>query len=78
MITWRDVTADHVTADVCYRATPIARLHARPTRWELESVGGSLEGRANSLGHVKRATLQALADALRHLDTDLQMAVRST
>lgn len=78
MITWRDVTATHATADVCYRATPIARLHARPTRWQLEFVGGTLEGPANSLGHAKRAALQALAEALGALDMDMQMALRST
>jgi hypothetical protein len=78
MISWRDVTGDHCTADVSYRATPIARLHARPTRWHLELVGGSLEGPANSIGHAKRCALQALADALRHVDTDLQTALRST
>lgn len=78
MITWRDVTADHVTADVCYRATPMARLHARPTRWQLEFVGGSLEGPANSIGQAKRAALQALAEALPELDMQVQTALRST
>lgn len=78
MITWRDVTADHVTADVSYRATPIARLHARPTRWQLEFVGGSLEGPANSIGHAKRAALQALAEALPDLEMQVQQALRST
>lgn len=78
MITWRDVTGDHCTADVSYRATPIARLHARPTRWQVEFVGGTLDGPANSIGHAKRAALQALAEALRALDMDLQMALRST
>ena len=78
MITWRDVTADHVTADVCYRATPIVRLHARPTRWQLQFIGGTLEGPANSIGHAKRAALQALAEALPHLDTEVQQALRST
>jgi hypothetical protein len=78
VITWRDVTGDHCTADVSYRATPIARLHARPTRWQVEFVGGTLDGPANSIGHAKRAALQALAEALRALDMDLQMALRST
>jgi hypothetical protein len=78
LITWRDVTADHATADVSYRATPIARLHARPTRWQLEFVGGSLEGPANSIGHAKRAALQALAEALPDLEMQVQQALRST
>jgi hypothetical protein len=68
VITWRDVTADHVTMDGCCRATPTARLHARATRWHLELVGGSLEGPANSIGHANSAALQALANALRDVD----------
>jgi hypothetical protein len=78
VITWRDVTGEHCTADVSYRATPIARLHARPTRWQLEFVGGTLEGPANSIGHAKRAALQALAEALEHLGDEVQAALRST
>jgi hypothetical protein len=78
VITWRNVTAEHLVADVCYRATPIARLHARPTRWQLQFIGGTLDGPANSIGHAKQAALKALAEALAHLDMDVQMALRST
>jgi hypothetical protein len=78
VITWRDVTADHVTADVCSRATPIARLHARPTRWQVEFVGGSLEGPANSIGHAKRAALQALGAILGKAAHDVEVALRSS
>lgn len=78
MITWRDVTGDHLTADVCYRATPIARLHARPVRWQVEFVGGSLEGPANSVGHAKRAALEALAALLPEALHEVQVALRST
>jgi hypothetical protein len=78
VITWRDVTGDHLTADVCHRATPIARLHARPTRWQIEFVGGSLEGPANSVGHAKRAALETLATLLPEALHEVQVALRST
>ena len=78
MITWRGVTPEHATADVCSRATAVARLHAYPTRWQVEFLGGTLDGPANSTGHAKRAALQALAAALPELDMQLQTALRST
>lgn len=78
MITWRDVTPTHAAADVCYRAMPIARLHAYPTRWQVEFLGGTLDGPANSIGHAKRAALQGLAAALPELDMQVQTALRST
>jgi hypothetical protein len=78
MIIWRTITGGHDVADVSFRATPIVRLHAYPTRWEIELVGGRIDGPANSIGHAKRAALEALAKLLADLDLAVQTALRST
>jgi hypothetical protein len=76
VITWRDVTANHCTADVRLRGMAVARLHARPERWSIELLDGCIDGPSGSLGQSRRAALQAMAQLLPELDLALQAALR--
>lgn len=78
MITWRDVTGNHCTADVRLGATAVARLHAYPMHWRIEFIEGFLAGPAGSVGHAKRAALEALGEWLGKAAFDVEVALRST
>lgn len=78
MITWRDVTGHHCTADVRLGAAAVARLQAYPNHWRIEFIDGFLAGPANSISQAKRAALEALADALPQIALQVQIALRSS
>jgi len=67
MIPWRTVPGGY-DAGLVVRGTAIAKLRARPTRWEALFVGGSIGAPAASVGHARRAVLQSLVDAFRKLE----------
>jgi len=78
VIAWRTITGGHDVADVRLGAMTLVRLHARSDRWELEHLDGRESGPANSLGHAKRAALQALGELLGKAAFDVEVALRST
>ena len=77
VIAWHS-TATGYTASVRIGAVTIARLHAHADRWELEHLDGRASGPAGSLGHAKRAALQALAELLPQAEFAVQAALRGT
>jgi hypothetical protein len=77
VITWHPVTGGY-TARVALDGICIARLHAYADRWQVESLDPIKAGRANSLPHAKRCALEALAEVLPRLETQVQAALRST
>jgi hypothetical protein len=78
MIAWRNITAIHATADIRICGCAVARLHARPDRWTVELLDGTVNGAAGSLGHAKRAALEELAKLLPDIELAIQAALRST
>lgn len=72
MITWRSAPGG-ATADVRLRGLCLARLHARKNAWRVQLLDGEIAGPAGSLGHAKRAALDAIAEAL----PELEIAVRT-
>jgi len=79
MITWQQTSiAGSYSAAVRLDGICLARLHARADAWQIESLDGIKAGPAGSVGHARRAGLQALADILRRLEMQVQAALRST
>lgn len=78
MIAWRNVTAIHATADIRICGCAFARLHARPDRWSVELLDGTVNGAAGSVGHAKRAALEGLAKLLPDVEHAVEVALRST
>jgi hypothetical protein len=79
MITWQQTSiAGSYSAAVRLDGICIARLHARADAWQVEGLDGIKAGPAASVGHARRAALQALADILPRLDVQVQQALRTT
>lgn len=77
MITWRDVPGG-ADASVRAGACTVAFLRARHQHWEIELVDGRLRGDAGSLGHAKRAVLEALGEVLSKAAFEVDVALRSS
>lgn len=82
MITWQQTSiAGSYSAAVRLDGICIARLHARADAWQVEGLDGIKAGPAASVGHARRAALQALqalADILPRLEVQVQQALRTT
>jgi len=76
VIAWRDVPGG-ADATVRVGACTVAYLHARQQTWEVELPDGRLRGAAGSLGHAKRASLEALAEVLSKAAFEVDVALRS-
>jgi len=79
MITWQQTSiAGSYSAAVRLDGICLARLHARAEAWQVEGLDGIKAGPAGSVGHARRAALQALADILPRLEVQVQQALRTT
>jgi hypothetical protein len=79
MLIWqRTSIAGSYSAAVRLDGICLARLHARADAWQIESLDGIKAGSAGSVGHARRAALQALADILPRLEVRVQQALRTT
>jgi hypothetical protein len=78
VISWHSTGTGGYTARVTADGFCVVRLHARANAWRIEHLDGEKIGPAASVGHAKRAALQALAELLPKLQVEVEIALRAT